>query len=75
MHIFQGEIYCAAVFMQLILGWNVYSSVCIILAVVAVYTIIGTSREWNWGGCEIDLNLNLNAHWLIHVEVEVVSKM
>jgi len=27
------------------------------------------------GGCEIDLNLNFNAHWLINVEVEVVNKM
>ena len=28
----------------------------------------------NYGGCEINLNLNVNAQWLIHVEVEVVSK-
>nr|WLN44350.1 AAT10 [Sinonovacula rivularis] len=39
-----GEIYCGAIFMQQILGWNIYMSVSLILIVVAVYTIIGGLR-------------------------------
>ncbi|WAQ99188.1 SC5AB-like protein [Mya arenaria] len=39
-----GEIYCGVVFMQLILGWNIYISVCAILTVVAIYTVIGGLR-------------------------------
>jgi len=34
-----------------------------------------TNVDNNIGGCEIDVSLNFNAHWLIHVEVEVVRKM
>ncbi|KAJ8297526.1 hypothetical protein KUTeg_024057, partial [Tegillarca granosa] len=36
-----AEIYTGAVFMQQILGWNIYLCVIIILAVTAVYTSIG----------------------------------
>ncbi|KAH3836198.1 hypothetical protein DPMN_109568 [Dreissena polymorpha] len=39
-----GEIYCVAVFMQLILGWSVYLSVGVMLAIVAVYTVVGGLR-------------------------------
>ncbi|KAL4229691.1 hypothetical protein ACF0H5_010079 [Mactra antiquata] len=39
-----GEIYCGAIFMQQLLGWNTYLSVCVILVVVAIYTVIGGLR-------------------------------
>ena len=38
---FQGEIYSGAVFMQQLLGLNLYLCVVTILAVVAIYTVIG----------------------------------
>ena len=34
---------------------------------------LGPAMILNKGGCEIDLNLNFNSHWLTDVEVEVVS--
>ena len=37
----QAEIYSGAIFMQQLLGWNMYLCVVIILAVTAVYTIAG----------------------------------
>ncbi|XP_045202821.1 sodium/glucose cotransporter 4-like [Mercenaria mercenaria] len=39
-----GEIFCGAIFMQQLLGWNLYISVSAILVVVAIYTIIGGLR-------------------------------
>ncbi|XP_071088463.1 sodium/glucose cotransporter 4-like [Haliotis cracherodii] len=36
-----AEIYCGALFMQLLLGWNLYICIISILAVTAVYTVIG----------------------------------
>lgn len=38
---FQIEIFTGAMFLQQILGWNLYLSVVIILSVTAVYTIVG----------------------------------
>ena len=38
---FQGEIFCGAIFMQQLLGWNLYLCVVTILAIVAIYTVIG----------------------------------
>ena len=37
----KGEIYSGAVFMQQLLGLNLYLCVVTILAVVAIYTVIG----------------------------------
>ena len=37
----QGEIFCGAIFMQQLLGWNLYLCVVIILAIVAIYTVVG----------------------------------
>jgi len=39
--LFQAEIYSGAIFMQQLLGWNMYVCVVIILGVTAVYTIAG----------------------------------
>ncbi|MEW8487273.1 MAG: hypothetical protein AB2705_19010 [Candidatus Thiodiazotropha sp.] len=41
MLVFQGEIFCGAIFMQQLLGWNLYLCVVTILAIVAIYTVIG----------------------------------
>ncbi|XP_067661194.1 sodium/glucose cotransporter 4-like [Haliotis asinina] len=35
------EIYCGALFMQLLLGWNLYMCIISILVVTALYTVIG----------------------------------
>ena len=37
----QAEIYSGAIFMQQLLGWNMYLCVFAILAVTAVYTVAG----------------------------------
>ncbi|XP_046329117.2 sodium/glucose cotransporter 4-like [Haliotis rufescens] len=36
-----AEIFCGALFMQLLLGWNLYICIISLLAVTAVYTVIG----------------------------------
>ncbi|KAK7496560.1 hypothetical protein BaRGS_00012212 [Batillaria attramentaria] len=36
-----GEIYSGAIFMQQLLGWNLYLCVIVILAVTAIYTVAG----------------------------------
>nr|WLN44353.1 AAT13 [Sinonovacula rivularis] len=36
-----AEIYCGAMFMEILLGWNIYLCVCIIIVVTAIYTITG----------------------------------
>lgn len=41
LHNISAEIYSGAIFMQQLLGWNMYLCVFIILAVTAVYTIAG----------------------------------
>ena len=37
----QAEIFCGALFMQQLVGLNIYLCVVTILAVVAIYTVIG----------------------------------
>ena len=37
----QGELYSGAIFMQQLLGWNLYLCVIVILAVTALYTVAG----------------------------------
>lgn len=41
LHNISAEIYSGAIFMQQLLGWNMYLCVVIILAVTAVYTVAG----------------------------------
>ncbi len=41
---FQAEVYAGSIFVKQILGWDVYLSTCLILAVTAVYTIGGEAR-------------------------------
>nr|WLN44351.1 AAT11 [Sinonovacula rivularis] len=41
LHNISAEIYSGAIFMQQLLGWNMYLCVALILAVTAVYTITG----------------------------------
>ena len=40
----QGELYSGAIFMQQLLGWNLYLCVIVILAVTALYTVAGEHR-------------------------------
>ena len=40
---FQGEIYAGSLFMQQLLGWNMYTSTIGILIITAIYTIAGHS--------------------------------
>jgi hypothetical protein len=43
-HWLQGEIYSGAIFMQQLLGWNLYLCVIIILVVTGIYTVAGKIR-------------------------------
>lgn len=38
---FQAEMYAGALFIQQLLGWNIYASIIVILGITAVYTIGG----------------------------------
>lgn len=39
--LFQTDIFSGALFIQISLGWNLYLSTVVLLAVTAVYTIAG----------------------------------
>ncbi len=39
--IFQGQMYVGALFIEQVFGWNLYASVILLLAITAVFTIMG----------------------------------
>ncbi|WAQ99187.1 SC5A9-like protein [Mya arenaria] len=50
LHNISAEIYSGAIFMQALLGWNIYLCVIVILAVTAVYTIAALIDVGGWEG-------------------------